>query len=409
VLYICYQSVLEPLTQTQVIRYLEGLILAGHRICLLTFEPASFSRRQVIRVREQLSGKGITWDWVRYHNYPTVPATAWDIFRGILAATRLSWKYGVSLLHARAHVAGLIALAVKRVTGAKFLFDLRGFMAEERVDAGIWPPGGALFQATKYAERALVSAADGIIVLTPQARKLLAQWYPRETARKAIQIIPCCVDRRYQPAPALLCGQRADDEPLTLVYAGKLGGWYLTEEMVAFVAEAAAKVPNLRWQVWTQSDSTLLSQLVERAHLSARVQIGRLAPDVLAAELPKCRAGLALIRPSLSKLASSPTKIGEYLAAGLPVVASAGVGDVDELLTGNHGTGRGPVGVLVRRFTADAYREVLPELLQLVADPTTPARCRATAADYLDLQHVGWARYRQIYQALLGPGRKPVR
>ena len=38
-LYLCYQSIHEPLTRTQVVAYLEGLAAAGHRIVLLTFEP----------------------------------------------------------------------------------------------------------------------------------------------------------------------------------------------------------------------------------------------------------------------------------------------------------------------------------------------------------------------------------
>ena len=54
---------------------------------------------------------------------------------------------------------------------------------------------------------------------------------------------------------------------------------------------------------------------------------------------------MSFIKPCLSKLSSSPTKVGEYLAAGLPVISTAGIGDVDDLLTGRNNGGRGPVGV----------------------------------------------------------------
>src|SRR5690554_665930 len=50
--------------------------------------------------------------------------------------------------------------------------------------------------------------------------------------------------------------------------------------------------------------------------------------DVRARDLPRWLAladvGLALYRPGLSNVARFPTKLGEYLAAGLPVVLSAG-------------------------------------------------------------------------------------
>ena len=58
--------------------------------------------------------------------------------------------------------------------------------------------------------------------------------------------------------------------------------------------------------------------------------------------------------------------------------------------------------MLLRDFTPDAYRAALPELLALLADPGTPGRCRAVAEEQLDLERVGWARYRQVYQQLIG-------
>ncbi len=129
-LYICYQSVQEPLTQTQVIAYLEGLALAGHRVVLLTFEPRPLCPEETTAWRERLAAKGVDWHWLRYHKRPTVPATAWDVLAGIATGLRLIRKYKVRLVHARSHVPGLMALALKRLTGVKLLLDLRGFMAD---------------------------------------------------------------------------------------------------------------------------------------------------------------------------------------------------------------------------------------------------------------------------------------
>ena len=103
---------------------------------------------------------------------------------------------------------------------------------------------------------------------------------------------------------------------------------------------------------------------------------------------------LSFIKPCYSKLSSSPTKIAEYLACGLPVVSSAGIGDVDAVIEGDR------VGVLVRRFDRDAYAEALE------AVEASPARGRprrpvpASARDRFDLEEVGGARYRRLYQRL---------
>jgi glycosyltransferase involved in cell wall biosynthesis len=400
-LYFCYQSVLEPLTWTQVVAYLEGVVLAGHRAVLLTFEPRQLAPAEVDLWRARLARKGIIWHWLRYHKRPTVPATAWDVTAGVVTGLRLVRRYRVRILHVRNHVPGLMALALKRLTAARLLFDLRGFMAEEYVDGGVWPPDRALFRLTKRVERALVRAADAVVVLTHQAKALVRRWYPEESAGKLIQVIPCCVDLRQFPGPVPAPRSRTGGEDqTTIVYVGKLGGWYLAREMAAFVAAAKEMIPGLRWQVWTQSDPGTFRDLLAAQGLNGHVTVGRLPPEALRQELVKAQAGLSLIRPCLSKLSSSPTKVGEYLAAGLPVVSSAGIGDLDGLLLGDGD--RGPVGVLVRGFTAEAYREAVPQLLHLLADPATPRRCRRVAEEYFDLERVGWPRYCQVYQHLAG-------
>jgi glycosyltransferase involved in cell wall biosynthesis len=397
-LYLCYLGLTDPLTQTQVVAYLEGLARAGYRIVLLTFEPRPLGPSEADAWRRRLASKGITWHTLPYHKRPTVPATSWDILRGVEAGLRLVRRYRVRLLHARGYVPGVMALALQRLTGARLLLDVRGFMAEEYVDAGNWPPAGLLFRTTKRMERRLVRAADGIVVLTHKAKELLNQWYPRELAGKPVRVIPCCVDvgRIALRTAAAPNGNGSN----TVVYVGKVGTWYLTDAMVAFVAAAAEKLPDLRWQVWTQSDSAPLRRLAEARGLAGRLSVGRTPPEALPDKLAGARAGLSFIKPCLSKLSSSPTKVGEYLAAGLPVISTAGIGDVDALLTGDGR--RGPVGILLRDLSAPAYHEALARLLELWQDPALPERCRAVAREELDLERVGWTHYRDLYQELLG-------
>jgi glycosyltransferase involved in cell wall biosynthesis len=405
VLYLCYLGLGDPLTQTQVVAYLEGLARLGYRPVLLTFEPRPPAAGEASAWRTRLAGKGIAWHWLRYHKRPTVPATAWDVLAGALFGLYLTWRYRVRLLHVRSHVPGLVGLLLKRLTGARLLFDIRGFMAEEYVDAGTWPAGGLLFRVTKAVERLLIRGADGLVVLTRKARELLGRWYPRETAGKPLQVVPCCVDLRRSPAPGARAVPAPGGAPLRLVYVGKLGGWYLVEEMAAFAKAAGEMVPGLHWQVWTQSDPAPLRRALAGRGLGGRVSVGSLPPEDVPRALAAADVALSLIRPCLSKLSSSPTKVGEYLAAGLPVVSTPDIGDVDELLLGPPDGSRAAVGVLLRELSPEAYREAVVRVVELLRDPELPARCRRVAERELDLERVGWVRYGQIYQDLLdGPG-----
>jgi glycosyltransferase involved in cell wall biosynthesis len=400
-LYLCYQAISDPLTQTQVVAYLEGLARAGYAMILLTFEPRALRADEANAWRERLRAKGITWYWCRYHKRPTVPATAYDVLVGVLMGLWLVRRHRVRLLHARVHVPGLMALMLKWLTGAKLLFDIRGFMAEEYVDAGVWKPNGLLFRMTKRVERALVRKADGLVTLTQKGREALKQWYPEEIAGKPLEVIPCCVDFRQIPewGPDEEPRQK-ETVPPRLVYVGKLGGTYPVEEMTAFFSVARRMIPGLRWEVWTQSNASPLRSLVESYGLGHCVTVGLCSPDQLVQRIRGARAALCLFKRQQSGFASSPTKAGEYLAAGVPVVCSAGVGDMDALLGPESNNNRVQAGVLVREMSQYAYQEAVLKLISLFRDPATTSRCRKVAAEHLHLEGVGWARYVCLYREL---------
>ena len=97
----------------------------------------------------------------------------------------------------------------------------------------------------------------------------------------------------------------------------------------------------------------------------------RAEPGEVGRYLAAADFGISFIRRCFSKISSSPTKIGEYLGAGLPVVSSAGIGDLDRLLEG------GEVGVLVDDLEQAGYQTAARDVLALADDPEARERCRA--------------------------------
>jgi glycosyltransferase involved in cell wall biosynthesis len=84
------------------------------------------------------------------------------------------------------------------------------------------------------------------------------------------------------------------------------------------------------------------------------------------------------IRSCRSKKASCPTKLGEFLACGVPVVVNSGIGDMDEIVGG------GGVGVVVKAFDEGAFTAARDSLHELRADPGLAARCRSVAEATFD-------------------------
>jgi glycosyltransferase involved in cell wall biosynthesis len=397
-LYICYLSLEDPLAHTQVVAYLEGLAQRGHTIHLLTFDPELDPERRR-EFAADLSRRGITWHSARYHKRPSLPATIYDVFAGAALAVRLVRRHGLDAIHARNHVPAAMALMACRLTGARLIFDVRGLMADEYAGAGRWRKGGVAYRLTERIQRAALRRADGLVMLTEAVRPYLLDGATRSNPAA---VIPCCADLE-QIERALADRQTARDELAlgdrpVMVYVGKFTGWYMEHEMAAFFAVARRSIPDLFFLIVTQADPAPMLTELDRNGIGQRdYRVTRAAPEEMGRVLSACDFGISLIRPCFSKISSSPTKVGEYLGAGLPVISSGGIGDVDELLDGNG------VGALIRDFTEGGYQSATSALEQLLRDDGTHERCRTVARERLSLRDVGIPRYDELYrQVALG-------
>src|SRR5205823_7759921 len=99
-------------------------------------------------------------------------------------------------------------------------------------------------------------------------------------------------------------------------------------------------------------------------------------------------------KPGYSKLASSPTKFAEYLASGLPVVSTRGIGDIDAVIEDEG------VGVLLDDFTAESYAKAFRRADALRKEPGFRDTCREVAHRFYDLHSIGSTRYLRLYRAV---------
>ena len=393
-LYLCYFGLREPLVQTQVLPYLRELVRGGVAMSLLTFEPEA-GGTWTTEWRERLKREGIDWHMLRYHKRPTLPATLFDIVAGAWRASRIVRRERIGLLHARSHVGAAIGALAKKLTGARLIFDIRGFLPEEYVDSGNWPKDGVLFRLTKAAERRLYQSADAFVVLTERARETL---FPNGATGRPVAVIPCCVTtERIAPRSDRDAVRRelGVSDRIVYVYIGALSGYYLLRETAGFLAVARENDARAYALVLTHGPAAPIVAELERHGLTASdYRVMRAEPADVPKFLGAADVALSIIRPSYARIASSPTKFAEYLAAGLPVVSTAGIGDLDGHIE------EGRAGVLLRSLDRESYLDALRAVEALRRDPSLGERCRHEARLRYDLETVGGARYRRLYEAL---------
>jgi glycosyltransferase involved in cell wall biosynthesis len=380
--------------QTQVLPYLRELVRGGVTMSLLTFEPDARGT-WTTEWQERLRGDGIDWHMLRYHKRPTLPATLFDIMAGAWRASRIVRGERIEILHARSHVGAAIGALAKKLTGARLIFDIRGFLPEEYVDSGNWPKDGALFRLTKTVERSLYRSADAFVVLTQRARETL---FPNGTAGKPVEVIPCCVSAQRIAPRSDREAVRNDlgiSDRVVYVYIGVLSGYYLLRETADLLAVARENDARTYALVLTQGPvAPIVAELERHGFTADDYRVMRAEPADVPMFLGAADVALSLIRSSYARIASSPTKFAEYLAAGLPVISTAGIGD----LNGHIEEGR--AGVLLRSLDPEAYADALRAIETLRGDPELGTRCRQEARTRYDLETVGGARYRRLYAAL---------
>lgn len=387
---------LEPLGQSQVLAYLKRLA-ADRIIHLMSYEKADewgkVAERELLT--REIAAAGIVWHALRYHKRPSVLATAWDIAIGTGMGLWLVLRHRLKVIHARSYVPSVVALVIKHITGTKYLFDMRGFWADEKVDGDSWPRAGLMYKVAKWFERRFLLAADHVVSLTHAAVTAMQGFPYLQGCMPPVTVIPTCADlTRFVPISQV--GRSCAGTSLVLGYVGSIGTYYLFDEVVACFVQLRQLRPEARFLIVNRGQHAYLRERLFAAGVpDGVVELTSATHSEMPNLMARMDAGIFFIKPVFSKQASAPTKLAEFLGCGIPCLGNAGVGDMAEVLEGEK------VGVALRSFDAESLTAGLERLLQLVGNPGTRARCIAAARLHFSLDE-GVARYRSVYDSLAG-------
>jgi glycosyltransferase involved in cell wall biosynthesis len=389
VLYISYDGMLEPLGQSQVLAYLKRLA-TDQPIHLISFEKADDWAKVIERKRlaNDIAASGIVWHPLRYHKWPSALATAWDIVCGIVLGLWLVSHNRLRIVHARSYVPSVMALALKRMTGVKYLFDMRGFWADEKLEGG-WPSNGSMYRLAKFFERRFLLSADHVVSLTHAAVKEMQHFPYLNGSMPHITIIPTCADlTRFKPM-----SKDREGTGLVIGYVGSVGR-YMFDEVATCFAILLRMRPDTLFLIVNRGEHAFIRERLAVAGVSdSAIELISSTPDEMPHQIARMDASIYFTKPLFSKQAMAPTKLAELLGCGVPCMANAGVGDMAEVLEGEG------VGVALRAFDRASLAEGLERLLALIADPLTAARCVSASQKHFSLDE-GVIRYQKIYEKI---------
>ena len=234
-------------------------------------------------------------------------------------ATRTAWRVFRKGLSLRADVYHLhdpellpYGLLLK-LLGRRVIYDAHEHLPKDVTSKHYLPAPlrSLLAFAVDVVERAVCFCFDGIVTVTPgiavrfpYTRTVLVRNYPLRSEFPAVERKP-------------YASRRA-----AIVYLGGLNSIRGVREMVRAVGRLA---PSLGAELWLAGrfDPPGFEQELAREPGWARTRhLGWLSREQVTATLAQARIGLLVLHPVPNHVDSLPIKLFEYMAAGLPVVAS---------------------------------------------------------------------------------------
>lgn len=401
ILYVSYDGALEPLGQSQVLAYLEKLA-PGREIHLMSYEKSRDLEDADLRsaITARFAAAGIVWHPRTWRNRPRILSAVWNLAVGMGSAIGIAVGGKIELFHARNIFSSAMCLPAVLIRRGKLISDIRGFWPDERADGGLIRPGGFVHRVLKAIERTVLRRSAAIVTLTEASVPILKADPRFGLPTAPIHVIPTCVDlERFHPPRG---GTRS--APFVLGYVGSFGTWYMLDETVALFAALLAREPRARFLIANRNEQDTVRAAMSRHNVPSTAFDLRSARF---AEIPsvigQMDAGVCFVRPQFSKISSAPTKFAEYLACGVPVVATEGVGDMAQIIRGAN------VGLVASRFDAAEMQELVDGLFGFCSDAATSRRCRRVARERFSLEG-GVERYREIYESLAvtrEPGKCP--
>jgi glycosyltransferase involved in cell wall biosynthesis len=404
ILYISYDGMTDPLGQSQVIPYLAGLASLGHEIQLISCEKKDRFALYNNSISKLLSESKIKWHPVSYSSLPSMFSKQFNLYGLKKKAVQICRESLPDVVHCRSYMAALIGLKLKQNYGLKFIFDMRGFWADERVDGGIWdlkkPLHKRVYRFFKKKEIEFLLNADYTISLTQNAKEEILSWKSLKNKAVNIDVIPCCADLQLFSATNV-SGKETDRlqkqmgisaEDFILTYLGSIGTWYMLDEMLDFFSCLLKKNKNSKFLIITPDNKDSIYEIADAKKIPRnKLIITEAQRQQVPLFLSLTDISIYFIRPAYSKKASSPTKTAEIMGMGIPLITNTGIGDSDKIIS------ESGAGILIKDFSNDEYIRAINEIdVTLKKDPK---QISSEAQRYFSLS-TGIELYNNVYKKL---------
>ena len=352
VTYLSVDSIQEGVGSSQITPLILGLAGKGKKVCLITFEKV----RPPKEMFDLFSNAGVFWIAKDFGSQGAIGGVR------RLNVLRKSIPDSV-ILHGRSDVA--TSAAIWSDVDAPVLWDVRSLWSDQRLLIGTAGWNKLTASGARTLENLSARNSAAMTTLTAAVVPILEQRHKRVPMIR--EVIPTCVQTsKFLPSP-MPNGQ------ITCLLSGTFNNYYDIPRIKQVLNEIKREI-DLR-VIWARGGESPNHTLGVGEDLIISASHSEMPKLVKASHF-----GIAICKQeNMDSLAAAvPTKIGEFLASGRPVIVSKGIGDLDDMVESTR------TGVVLDH--ADTLETIAEQVLHLISDRETPDRCHALAMQNFDME-----------------------
>lgn len=270
---------------------------------------------------------------------------------------------GPHIIFARNFFSQSIAyIATRLLPTAYYVADVQGHTMAEMELAGVLRRGTILWDFLQWWEKILFQNAYSVICVSSK----LAE-YVQSRCKKPIRcyVIPSCLDKWSMDTTKPEEIARTEDKiagRFVVVYSGTITAWNRVEPLINLFLRIKLYQPSAFFLFLTTHSETAHSCFQVNNISESDYLVLNVPHQVISHFLALGDIGLLLRDLNEVNYVASPVKFAEYLAAGLPVIITEGVGDCSEVVRREH------VGLVLESPDPDTWDDIaLANFLQDVS------------------------------------------
>ena len=364
--YVTIDSLSEGVGSSQILPLVSFLSKSGLKIKLISYEKLLPD----LQLRDDLKSIGVDWD--------SRPFVSNGLLGGLERLNDLRKAIPKTrLIHARSDIPAVSAITSGQ---APVLWDVRSLWADQKILIQKNLFNSAAYPLYRSLESIAARKSSAMSTLTSAVVPVLEQRHKRLPSLRTV--VPTAVNLSRFKLNANMPAK------IQALFSGTFNDYYDLDLSRLFMQEFGRQISvETHWARPIESHRSHIGVGESKVFPSSQTAMAHLIPNYsFGVSVCKLNAG-----PSLT--AAMPTKIGEFLACGRPIVVNKGLGDMDRLIK------EFDAGVILDG-SPDNLLQSASKLANLLLDPETPLRCRALAEKYFSMEN-GAKKYLDLYFQIL--------